>query len=269
MTIPSLSIGLLLAASHSSAPRLAVLDVVARIGVRTELAQGVSDALLDQVRQHNPGVQVIGAEDIRTILGMVKLKQQVGCAADVSCLTELGGALGAGQVVVATLGRFGDTYLLSARLIDVVHSRVLTAASERLPDKNDAALLTAIDHVVAHLFPSSPPPAAPKAALAAVPPPVPEQVLQPVFQEDEVAKPAAHSHVLSLALGGGAIAALAVAGVGLANVLSFQSYAPLSHGAETTATVQGNVASANLWANVGIACLVLAAAGAAGAVITW
>ena len=265
MWITSLPLALMLAAP-AAPQRLAVLDVTARIGIQPALAQAVSDALLDVVRKHNPKTQVIGAEDIRAMMGLMRQKQQLGCQ-DVGCLTELGGALGAARVVVGTLGRFGDTYLLSVRLIDVVHSRVLAASSERLPDKNDAGLLTAIDNVVAHLFGETPPPVA--VAPPPPPPPVADAALQPVFQEDEAPKPSGHSHVLALSLGAGALAALVVSGVGLGNVLSFESYAPQAHPGVSQASAQSQASSANVWANVGIGCLVLAAAGVTGAVITW
>jgi tetratricopeptide (TPR) repeat protein len=108
-----------------------------------------------------------------------------------------------------------------------------------------------------------PPPAPPPAVLPTVLPAAPAPAVTETA-ETEPAQP--HSHALGIGLLVSGIAVLAVAGIGLAEVLSFQSSEAQSH---TGQNVPSEVTSANVWANVGIGCAVLGVAGVAGAALTW
>ncbi len=133
-------------------PRLAVLDVRAGVGISPELARGLGDALTHEVRQRNPGVDVLGATEIRSMLEVQREKSRLGCQ-DVSCLAEIGGALGADRIVTAGLNRFGDTYLFTLQLVDVRRARVVRDAQEKLSGSNQAELLSVVEEAVARLFP--------------------------------------------------------------------------------------------------------------------
>src|ERR1700722_7870584 len=116
--------------------RIVVTDVKPRVGVSKELAQGIPDELGTEVRKRAPNATVLGAEDIRSMIGMQQQKQSLGCQ-DVSCLAELGGALGASTLVTGTLARFGSTYLLTLQLVDVRAAKVARQASLKLKSKSD------------------------------------------------------------------------------------------------------------------------------------
>ena len=49
--------------------KIAVMDVVPRGDVSPRVAQVVTDDVLSEVRRRNPDVSVIGAEEVRALLG--------------------------------------------------------------------------------------------------------------------------------------------------------------------------------------------------------
>ncbi len=158
---------LLLALGLSAIPRIAVMDVTPRGGVTADIASTVSEALVVEVRKRSPGVSVVGAEEIRSMIGMAAEKQKLGCQ-EVSCLAEIGGALGAERMVTGTLGRLGETYLFAVQLIDVAHARVVRSGSATVSAKHDDLLFGAVSTAVGQIFDGSPPPPSPEPA--AVPP---------------------------------------------------------------------------------------------------
>ena len=165
---------LLLSVSLFSAiPRVAVMDVTPRGGVSADVASTVSDALVVEVRKRSPGVNVVGAEEIRSMIGLAVEKQKLGCQ-EVSCLAEIGGALGAERMVTGTLGRLGETYLFAVQLIDVAHARVVRSGSATVSAKHDDLLFGAVASAVGQIFDGKPaPPLPPEPTVAApVEPPV-------------------------------------------------------------------------------------------------
>jgi TolB-like protein len=104
------------------------------------------DALADQVP---PGTRVYGALELRSLLGLVQDQQNVGCDAD-SCLAEIGLAYGARYVVVPSLGRLGDTAVLSVRLVDSNSAEVLARHSTQGPMQT-SFMLDAVQNLVMDL----------------------------------------------------------------------------------------------------------------------
>jgi hypothetical protein len=86
------------------------------------------------------------------MLEVQREKSKLGCQ-DVSCLVEIGGALGADRVVTSGLNRFGDTYLFTLQLVDVRRARVVRDAEERFAGSNQGQLLTVVEAAVAKIFP--------------------------------------------------------------------------------------------------------------------
>ncbi len=147
----------------AAAPRIAVMDVKVRGGVSGEVASTVSEAVVVEVRRRSPGASVIGAEEIRSMIGVAVEKAKLGCD-DMACLAEIGGALGAERLVLGTLGRLGDTYLLSLQLVDVAHGRVVASGAATVSAKHDDLLFGAVASAVGQIFGTSTatPPAPPR-----------------------------------------------------------------------------------------------------------
>jgi hypothetical protein len=144
---------------------LAVLDVRPQLGVAPELARSVTSVVVLEVRkQAGAGTPVVGADEIRAMVGLEKQKQALECSSG-DCLAEIGGALGAEELVIGSLSRFGDTYLLDLRLLDSRSGRVSAEGSGRFQE--EGAALDVVAQSVAGLFPKPAPAAAPAGPLPA------------------------------------------------------------------------------------------------------
>ena len=130
-----LSLSLPLHASNEQA--VAILQIsgdAADDALRTNLVDAVAVEL-----SRWPGTRVITRNEINSMLGLEKLKDATGCS-DMSCLAEIGGALGVERLVAGTLAHQskegGDFYSLTLQLVDTKHAEVLrreTAAWDGKP----------------------------------------------------------------------------------------------------------------------------------------
>lgn len=137
------------------------------------------------------GFEVVTASDIKTLLGFERQKQLLGCSEDgMSCMAELGAALGCEAIVAADLARLDDSYLGTVRVLSATTGKTL--ASEPVKATGQRALAEALElaaeRLTRQLRPSAPPPAVSARSLAWLP------------------------LVVGLACGGGAAATFAVAG---------------------------------------------------------
>ncbi|MEW5737989.1 MAG: hypothetical protein AB1938_03630 [Myxococcota bacterium] len=108
----------LAAAPDANAPRMVVLDLQ-RVGGATEAeAALLNDAVVEWVSK--AGVfQVVSQADIRTLLGVERQKQLMGCGEDsASCIAELSGALDARYVLSGQVNKLGSTVQLTLQTLD-------------------------------------------------------------------------------------------------------------------------------------------------------
>lgn len=104
-----------LAVLAADKPKLAVLDVQA-VGVEEADARAISEAMTQELDRRG-FFEIITASDIRTLLGVERQKQLLGCS-DSSCTTELSGAIGARFVLQSTVTRLGTSTQLSIQMLD-------------------------------------------------------------------------------------------------------------------------------------------------------
>ncbi|MFH1808953.1 MAG: hypothetical protein ABIJ09_09430, partial [Pseudomonadota bacterium] len=123
-----------------------------------QLAQGLdekSGKILDEVflSELTPlipqGVQVVGSSDVTAVLGFEQQKMLVGCD-ESSCLMEIGNALGASHIVVPSLGKFGEQFIVTTKVIDVKDGRVLHRKVQYV-DGTEAGALTGVRQSVLDL----------------------------------------------------------------------------------------------------------------------
>jgi TolB-like protein len=164
-------------------PRLAVMAIKAEGGTSSTLADAVTQAVVSEVRRQSKGLSVIGWGEIRALVSMERDKQQLGCD-QVSCLAEIGGAIGAASIINGTLTRIGSLYLLALRMVDVRHAQVLKEGTERISSGDEDQLLDAVTRAVHQLFPGAPLPAR----------------LGQDATAGEATEPPSHSHLLGISL---------------------------------------------------------------------
>lgn len=111
-----LTLVLLAAAPVAEKPKLAVLDLVPGAGVEANVTGPVTEAVVSELTSRGY-FQVISQNDIRTMLGVERQKQLMGCN-ETGCIAELSDALGARFVLSGTLARLGDLYQLTLNTLD-------------------------------------------------------------------------------------------------------------------------------------------------------
>lgn len=151
MTLGALLVTALLAASPG--PRkIAVLDLEGA-GVDPALTQAASLLLPTEIRGRLPGVQVVSSGEIRSMLGLEKTKQALGCEDD-GCMAEIGGALGVDEMVSGKMGKVGRTLVIELRRTDVRASKTL-ASSVRTVRGEEDALITGLQDMAGELYPGT------------------------------------------------------------------------------------------------------------------
>jgi hypothetical protein len=80
------------------------------------------------------------------MLGMERQKELLGCD-DISCMAQIGGALGVDALLSVKVGKIGSTYRLSASLIHIAKAEVLVRASTQTSGEADA-LIGMVEHLV-------------------------------------------------------------------------------------------------------------------------
>jgi hypothetical protein len=110
--------------------KIAVLDVKSSGTIDPKTFEGVSSLIATELSQKRPDVTVVGAAEIRAMIGFEKEKVLLGCS-EGACLAEIGGALGV-EYLLATEGlRLGGTWAITMSLIDVAKSKPVARSSQR------------------------------------------------------------------------------------------------------------------------------------------
>jgi hypothetical protein len=148
--LPLLVLALALGAAPEPARhQIAVLKLEAS-GVPAELAESASALVPTEVRRLRPQSRVFSSEDVRALLTHQKDRIVLGCGVDAACMAELGGALGADEIVAGRLGRLGETYVLEVRRVDVAGARSLGSATRTV--RRADALAAAVVALVGEVF---------------------------------------------------------------------------------------------------------------------
>lgn len=116
-----------------------------------------------EVMRRDQRVEVTTAADLAQLIGMERQKQLLGCSElATSCLTELANALGAEGILVGTITRSGDSYLVVVKVLHQKNGAVWWSASGRVTGEN--ALLDWLDEHAGHAVDALVPPAPVRAA---------------------------------------------------------------------------------------------------------
>jgi len=107
---------------------LAVMDLNCGATVNKENCVGLTNVVIDELVKIGK-YTVIDRANRDKILGEAKF-QITGCVAD-SCTIEAGRILGVGKMVVGSITKIGETYLLTLQLLNVETAAVETSARER------------------------------------------------------------------------------------------------------------------------------------------
>lgn len=121
----------------------AVLDLAAA-GVDASVAKNLTQLLATEIKRVE-GATVLGRDDVNAMIQLEKDKTTLGCGDDAQCLAELGGALGVERLVVGTVGKLADSYVISLRLISTRRVAVENRITESYRGP-EGELLRAVRH---------------------------------------------------------------------------------------------------------------------------
>jgi TolB-like protein len=106
------------------------------IGVDAESVAPFASLIAAQIATH-PGYDVTSTDDVQKLMEHQSLTQAAGCSGDDNCLVQVSKKLNADLVVNGTVGRVGESYLLTLVLVqadDVRASHRATATGSRTQD---------------------------------------------------------------------------------------------------------------------------------------
>jgi TolB-like protein len=115
---------------------VAVMPMQALHGVETPLADLLSEVLLTGTTRSAAFKSVIGGSDLQELMSLEQQKSAFGCAND-RCLATLGGALGVPRMIVGSIGKLGQKFLLNIKLIDVEEAKVLGRVNQEVNSESE------------------------------------------------------------------------------------------------------------------------------------
>jgi hypothetical protein len=133
------------AAAPADSTGIAMLGVRASHGVEASLAQLLDEALLVTLKKSGVYSSILGSSDVAQMLDHDQQKSILGCEED-SCLAEVGGALGVPYLGSCTLGKLGDRYLITLKVISTEDSKVLSRTMRQVD--NEGGLVEAVQGLV-------------------------------------------------------------------------------------------------------------------------
>lgn len=112
----------------SRGAKMAVIDLTAH-DVSPGLAANLTQLLSLELKKYE-GVSVISRSEIEAMLQFETERMALECTSDISCLAEIGGALGVDYLVGGSVGKLGDALVVTLKLMDVQAARVVSRASQ-------------------------------------------------------------------------------------------------------------------------------------------
>jgi TolB-like protein len=137
-------------AAAESKRKIAVLELTAR-GLSDDLAKSITDLVAREVDRSGL-FTTISTDDVRAMLQHEENKMMLGCN-DEACLAEIGGALGVELLLSGSVGKIGETFVVSLKLIDVRRAAVVSREERTVQGKADDLVSTSREAVKVLLRP--------------------------------------------------------------------------------------------------------------------
>lgn len=108
---------LALSAPSGAKIRAASMDLVAKAGVEPSMASLLSDALRSEIYDSG-AFELMNREDMDSILKEIRY-QNSGACDSTSCVVEMGQALGVEKMISGSVGKFGATFAVNLKMVDI------------------------------------------------------------------------------------------------------------------------------------------------------
>jgi hypothetical protein len=158
VSAPLLALALLAGAAPAAgtgapATRIASLQLEAS-GVPPEMAESATLLVPTEVRRVRPDAQVISSEDVRSLLTHQRNQMVLGCGNDPACMRDVGGKLGADEIVGGRLGKLGGIFVLEMRRVDARQATNIRSVTRTV--RSADSLVGAVRSATAELFGAPP-----------------------------------------------------------------------------------------------------------------
>jgi hypothetical protein len=129
------------------------LPVQARSGVTADLAEQLTSVLAATVATRHPELRVVTLREIDGVMTPEQIKQAAGCDSS-SCAAEIAGALNTDEIVLGTLGRVGNSFLITLTRVQAKDGKTLSRLAERTSRLDEEALFDRMGVIADLLIPS-------------------------------------------------------------------------------------------------------------------
>ena len=110
--------------------KIAALNITPQ-GVDNSITDTISQVIASRLGEYD-AFSVISRTEIKAMLSYEYEKQAMGCEDDISCLAEIGAAMGVDYIVAGSLGKMNRTFVLNLMLIKINESFVKNRISVSL-----------------------------------------------------------------------------------------------------------------------------------------
>jgi formylglycine-generating enzyme required for sulfatase activity len=118
-------------------PIIAILSIQAN-GVSKGNASNVANYVAEKYQEASTNSRVLYLDDIREMLRIENGEGMLECFTD-SCISKIGGVLGADLVIIGNLGQIGTNFLFSLKMIDVTRDKTLSRITKTV--ESDVGLI--------------------------------------------------------------------------------------------------------------------------------
>jgi TolB-like protein len=131
-----------------------VFPVQGKLGIHADLAELVSDHVLQELRHRAAFGRVMSPTEITQLMPVNEQKTVLECASDECSLVdnELAGALGATHIVIGNVSRLGKSFQLTLKLFELKRGLVISTSSDRIAGESAEALLDGVKPCVVKLL---------------------------------------------------------------------------------------------------------------------
>ncbi|MFH1811383.1 MAG: hypothetical protein ABIJ09_21765 [Pseudomonadota bacterium] len=135
-----------LAPATSPASKYAVMPFSVGVNMDKDMPRLLDELLLAALSKRAlPGQTFLGSSDITAVLGLEQQKQALGCD-DEGCMAEIGNALGVDFMVVPAVGKLGDSFAITYKVVEPKKVQVLRRDT-LVVTGNESALPGAMDQL--------------------------------------------------------------------------------------------------------------------------
>jgi hypothetical protein len=137
------------APAHLNGTKIAVLPSQLEKSAKGQVPELFNDYVMAAVQEAGD-FEVIGQEDINTLIGFENQKDLIDCS-DTSCIADIGNALGVDRIMAVKVARLQTDWVITAKIINIKAARVESRVNE-IVSGNVKNLLQAVPGVVANVF---------------------------------------------------------------------------------------------------------------------